>query len=240
VKSVAIGRALQPFPRSKPSGRLSSHSAFQRGISVTVLIGQLSSHLGPWSGRGQDQPRLPSPRMQRASHVRVFLSWRTFTLSTPLQRGFWLLRRLRPPHRTLAFSSPAGAGNAVREFPNSNARDRSAAGRCLLYAGRTGDNACRNVDRQAHRHPILGRVYQPLSPAPRNDASTAGFSRHLGPQDWSVAHLWLVVAELLSAGFRPLELPTPDACCVVLAPLSKYSPFGAISRAVRGRATLSR
>jgi hypothetical protein len=28
---VAIGRALQPFPRPKPSRRLSSHSAFQRG-----------------------------------------------------------------------------------------------------------------------------------------------------------------------------------------------------------------
>jgi hypothetical protein len=28
---VAIGRALQPFPHSKRSGRLSTHSAFQHG-----------------------------------------------------------------------------------------------------------------------------------------------------------------------------------------------------------------
>jgi hypothetical protein len=205
---------------------------------MTVLVGPLSSYSGPWSGQGPPRPCLPSPRTQRASHVRVFLSWRTFTLSAPLQRGLWLLRRLRPPHHTLAFSGPAKAGNVAREFPNSNARDTSATCRCLLYAGRNGNNACRRNDRQAHRHPILGRAYQPLSPVFLHDASNAGSYRHPGPQDWSVGRLWLTAAELLSAGFRPLGLPTPDACCVVLAPLSKYSPFGAISRAVRGRAFL--
>ena len=32
TKRVAIGRASQPFPRSKPSGRISTHSAFQLGL----------------------------------------------------------------------------------------------------------------------------------------------------------------------------------------------------------------
>jgi hypothetical protein len=32
------------------------------------------------------------------------LPWRTFTLSLPLQEGIWLLRRLRPLFRPLAFS----------------------------------------------------------------------------------------------------------------------------------------
>ncbi len=32
--------------------------------------------------------------------------WRTFALSGPLQPGLWLLRRLRPPSHTLAFSGP--------------------------------------------------------------------------------------------------------------------------------------
>jgi hypothetical protein len=206
---------------------------------MTVLAEPPSSLSGPWSGQGQQLPRQPSPRMQRASRVRVFLSWRTFALSAPLQRGLWLLRRLRPPSRTLAFSRPAKTGKAAWEFPNSNARDTSAACRCLLYAGRFGDNACRRRDRQAHRHPILGRVYQPLSPVRLHDAINAGSFRHPGPQDWSVGSPWLDAAELLSAGFRPLGLPTPDACCVVLAPLSRYSPLlGAISRAVRGRARL--
>src|SRR5262249_48501274 len=32
--SVAIGRALQPFPRSKRSRHVSAHSAFQLGLST--------------------------------------------------------------------------------------------------------------------------------------------------------------------------------------------------------------
>ncbi len=32
TKRVAIGRASQPFPRSKPSARISTHSAFQLGL----------------------------------------------------------------------------------------------------------------------------------------------------------------------------------------------------------------
>jgi hypothetical protein len=38
------------------------------------------------------------------------LPWRTFTLSTRLPHGVWLLRRLRPPSGTLAFSRPAARG----------------------------------------------------------------------------------------------------------------------------------
>jgi len=34
------------------------------------------------------------------------LSWQTFTLSAPLQRGIWLLRCLRPLSCALAFSRP--------------------------------------------------------------------------------------------------------------------------------------
>ena len=66
------------------------------------------------------------------------------------------------------------------------------------------------------------RVFQPLSPVRIHDACT-GFLRRRRSQDWSVNHLWLAVAELLSAGFRPPRLPIADACCVVLIPLSKYS-----------------
>lgn len=41
----------------------------------------------------------------------VGLPWRTFTLSWRLQPGVWLLRRIRPPSRALAFSRPiAGQG----------------------------------------------------------------------------------------------------------------------------------
>ena len=43
---VAIGRALQPFPRSKRSRRVSPHSAFQLGH--TTLIGRTCRYR-PWS-----------------------------------------------------------------------------------------------------------------------------------------------------------------------------------------------
>jgi hypothetical protein len=49
------------------------------------------------------------------------LPWRSFTVSGPLQLGVWLLRRLRPPSRTLAFSRPTQVGQTVLEFPSSNA-----------------------------------------------------------------------------------------------------------------------
>jgi len=48
----------------------------------------------------------------------VGFPWRTFTLSWPLQPGIRLLRRLRPPLRTLAVSRPiAGlSGAGVPQF----------------------------------------------------------------------------------------------------------------------------
>jgi hypothetical protein len=207
---------------------------------MTVLAQPISSSpKGQWSGQGQ-WPCLPSPLMQKRVCVLVHSSWRTFTMSRLLQPGFRLLRRLRPPVRTLAFSRPTHVGKAAWEFPNSNARDISVTRSCLLYAGWTGNNTCRSHNRQARHLPILGRVCQPLSPVPLHDAYTGSF-RQPRSQDWSVNHLRLAVAELLSAGFRPQGLPIPDACCVVLVPSSKNSSFQrAISRAVRGRAPLKR
>ena len=72
---------------------------------------------------------------------------------------------------------------------------------------------------------MLGQVYQPLSPVLYHDAFNAGSFRPRRSQDWSISRLGLAAVELLSAGFRPQGLPTSDACCVVLAPLSKCRSF---------------
>ena len=162
-----------------------------------------SSPKGQWSGQGQ-WPCLPSPLKQKEVCVLVHSSWRTFTMSGPLQPGPGLLRRLRPPVRTLAFSRPTHMGKAAWEFPNSNARDISVTRSCLLYAGWTGNNTCPSDNRQAHHLPILGRVSQPLSPVPLHDAYAGSF-RQPRPRDWSVNRLRLVVAELLSAGSSPRD-----------------------------------
>ena len=62
------------------------------------------------------------------------LSWQTFTVSAPLQRGVWLLRCLRPLSCALAFSHPC----RVKQCQSSSVPKSKihAAGSCLLYAGR--------------------------------------------------------------------------------------------------------
>lgn len=212
---------MQSFPPSKRSGRLSTHSAFQLGR--TTLIGQIRLHDGEAHQQSSCRPLLSS--LHLLTILLFSLPWRTFTVSQPLQLGIWLVRRLRPPVRALAFSSPTKAGPAAGEFPSSNTRDISATLSGLLHAGRSGDNACRGIDRQAPRHPILGQVYQPLSPVLCHDAFNAGSFRPHRPQDRSISRLELAAVERLSAGFRPQRLPTADACCVVLAPLSKCRSF---------------
>ena len=61
-------------------------------------------------------------------------------MSSPLQRGVGLLRRLRPPVRTLAFSRPTPVGYTALEFPSSAVRDVLATRSCLLYAERIRDS----------------------------------------------------------------------------------------------------
>ncbi len=115
---VAIGRASRPFPRPKHSMRLSPHCAFR----FDPRTREEQTYGCPWGGA----PVGPAYRhllSSRRLFVPLFkdVPWRTFTVSAPLQHGIWLLRRLRPPVRTLAFSCPAEAGDAAWEFPRSRA-----------------------------------------------------------------------------------------------------------------------
>jgi len=63
-------------------------------------------------------PENKNPLLMTSSDLKVYfgreLSWRTFTLSHPLQTGFWLLRRLRPLSRTLAYSRPVTGSSGLR------------------------------------------------------------------------------------------------------------------------------
>ena len=103
---VAIGRTLQPFPRSKRSGHVSAHSAFQLDLST------LKGRIRPEQRRGapaSEGHHLPSS-LHPLTSLLTGLPWRTFTVSQLLQPGVWLLRRLRPPRRTLACSRPTLVG----------------------------------------------------------------------------------------------------------------------------------
>ncbi len=46
----------------------------------------------------------------------------------------------------------------------------------------------------------------------------------------------MAATALLSPGFGPWAVPSPDACCVVLVPLSQDGSSAAIVHAVKGRA----
>jgi hypothetical protein len=150
---------------------------------MTVLARLPSSRLGPWSGQGL-RPRLPFPRIQGASRGRVLLSWRTFTVSRPLQPGIRLLRRLRPPAHTLALSRPA-AGPVSWEFPSSGTRDVIVTGSCLLYAGRIRDNTERCVGRSAPRHPFWVGCLNHFHPFNITTPTQVPVRQHRS-QDWSV------------------------------------------------------
>jgi hypothetical protein len=114
--AVRIGRTLQSFPPSKRSGRLSTHSAFQLGR--TTLVEQIS--LDDCKVHQQFTCCHLRSLLHLLTIILFSFSWRTFTLSRPLQPGIWLLRRLRPPARTLAFSRPRqrSNGNGVPQFPH--------------------------------------------------------------------------------------------------------------------------
>jgi hypothetical protein len=143
-EKVRIGRTLQSFPPSKRRGRLSTHAAVQRDglrpLFFTVTL------LKPWGRLSLIRlPIVNVPQVRVSEVVSVHHAWRTFIVSRPLQPGLWLLRRLRPPSRTLALSCPP---RQVKRYGSSPvpAQQTRATRSDLLYAGWIGDNACQCSD----------------------------------------------------------------------------------------------
>ena len=58
--------------------------------------------------------------------------------------------------------------------------------RCLLYAERYREQRGLEGSQPTHRYPLLGQVYQPVSPVRSHDVFHTGFSRHHRSQGWSV------------------------------------------------------
>jgi len=107
----------------------------------------------------KDKPCLPSLWLWWAYRFLVFLSWRTFTLSLPLQQGLWLLRRLRPPHRTLAFSRSVSrySGLGVPQFQCKRRIERPLAACCA--PGVLGTTHRNSDNFGALHHTFLVRCY---------------------------------------------------------------------------------
>jgi hypothetical protein len=154
----------------------------------------------------------------------VHLCWQTFTVSRPLQTGFWLLRCLRPPKGSLAFSRPAVKSRSGGwEFPSSTARNVLVTLSCLLYSGRIGTTLWGAETSQPFAVPFWSGCNNHFHPFCFTKPYTQVSFVSIGHRTGRSTLLWLSVAELLSGGFRPEWLPTFHACPIVLTPLSRYS-----------------
>ena len=166
----------------------------------------LSPHLIPlWL---QGQSCLPSS-----------LSWQSFTMSRTLHPGIRLLRCLRHPSHTLAFSRPLSrqGGVGLPKFHGVRRIEIPVAACC-----RPGALGITYRNRPESRYPapsLVGQVYQPLSPVglhgPLTQVPLVSIGIRSGRSTWS----WLLVAELLSLGFPPSRVPLVNAGQVDLTPL---------------------
>jgi hypothetical protein len=163
--------------------------------------------------------------LQEPSCLPFSFSWRSFTMSRPLQPGVGLLRRLCHPSHTLAFSRPqtrpGGIGlpkfHGVRriEVPLGACYRPGAYGITYRYSSTIGTKHhpfwVRCV---SHFHLFGFTIFHPqislVTIGTRSGRSTG---------------LWLQVAELLSLGFPPSQVPLVNAGQLDLTPLFMCSPF---------------
>ena len=221
---------MQSFPPSKRSGRLSTHSAFQLGRMT--LIGQIRLFDGEVHQQSSCRHLLCS--LHLLTIILFGLPGRSFTLAGPLQPDVWLLRRLRPPCRALAFSRPTrwvmrcGSSPVPTPMP-------IATRSCLLYAGRTWKQPPLNfrvngaaaspfwAGCDSHFHPSIVTTLQTQIPR-------VSIGCRISP----IIRLWLTEASTWSAGFAPRRVPLVDARRLILMSLLKHDPCGASINIVKG------
>jgi hypothetical protein len=164
-------------------------------------------------------PRLCPLWLQGSSCLPCFRSWRSFTMSRPLQPGVGLLRRLCHPSHTLAFSRPLTrqGGVGLPKFRDARRIEIPLGACCRPGAYGTTYRHRRPVG--TRHHPLLGQVYQPLSPVRFHGPSSQVSLVTIGIRSGRSTVLWLQVAELLSLGFAPSRVPLVNARQLDLTPL---------------------
>ena len=162
-------------------------------------------------------------------------AWQSFTLSRPLQPGIRLLRCLRPPIDSLAFSRPAFAGKADRSSPVPPPVPSSTRS-CLLYAGRTSEQpAPENIAGAFAAVPFWVRCISHFHLLYLTTRQTQISRVSIGCKISPIIRLWLTEAGTLSAGFTPRRVPLADACRLIFMPLLRHGPSVAVTGAVKGR-----
>jgi hypothetical protein len=161
--------------------------------------------------------------LQRQSRLPFSVSWRSFTMSRPLQPGVRLLRRLCHPSHTLAFSRPLTrqGGIGLPKFHGVRRIEFPVAACC-----RPGALGITYREKPESRYPapsLVGQVYQPLSPVGVHGPFSQVPLVSIGNRSGRSTCVWLQVAERLSLGFPPSRVPLVNAGQVDLPPLCMCS-----------------
>jgi hypothetical protein len=150
-------------------------------------------------------------------------SWQSFTMSRTLHPGIRLLRCLRHPSHTLAFSRPRTrrGGIGLPKFHGVQRIEIPVAACCK--PGASGITSQRRPRCWDQAPSLLGQVYQPFSPVGLHGLSTQVPLVSIGIRSGRSTYIWLQVVELLSLGFPPSRVPLVNAGQVDLTPLCMCS-----------------
>ena len=184
----------------------------------------------------EQSPRLCPLGLQGPLRLSFSLSWQSFTLSRILPPGLWLLRCLRPPAPTLAFSRPVFrySGRGVPPFQSIRRIELPVA--ACYRPGAFGTTYRHSSPVGTRHHPMLGQVYQPLSPVRFHGLCSQVSCVSIGSRSGRSTRSWLRVAELLSLGFPPSRVPLRSAGQVDLTPLFMCNLLNRLSLCpVKGR-----
>jgi hypothetical protein len=163
-------------------------------------------------------------------------SWQSFTVSRTLHPGIGLLRCLRPPSHTLAFSRPLARqrGRGVPQFQDILRIEIPVA--ACYRPGAVGTTYRQGSPVGTRHHPMVGQVSQPLAPVRFHGLSSQVPCVSRGIRSGRSTRSWLRVAALLSLGFPPSPVPLLSAGQVDLTPLFMCNLLNRLSLCpVKGR-----
>src|SRR5438128_4272210 len=191
----------------------------------------------------QRLPCVNLPHVRVCSVGAVHHAWRTCTLSPSLPRGVWLhyaASALPPAHGHCRVLPRQGKRYGSSPVP---AQETRATRSGLLSAGRIWEQRLPTfgLARPSAMPFWLWGVSATFHPARFTTLQTAVSCVRIGHRTRAVNRVWLAEAALFCAGFSPPWLPTMDARCIVLIPLSTYGSLKEQSLApFKGAPALSR
>ena len=127
---------------------------------------------------------------------------------------------LPPPSLPRAGIFAPLAGSSSMGVPQFQHERRECPVAACSTPGGSGTTSARFIARHCPHRPVwvrcVNHFHLLLVTTPHTQVPRVSIGHRTGRS----TALWLAVAELLSAGFRPQGVPPLDACCVVLVPLS--------------------